>query len=191
MFSPEQKEYIFENSVKIEDQAQYVHIMSLYEEYFKKAKFNSIMRPIGLIIVLLFIAYSIGCTWLVPFVSFWDSAFKISAMLVGVLVLYRIGKFVLDYIDDLPIIAMIKNKECDLLCYTGDLNDVTGKVFNLGTSTDFKNYYAIISGNKFQINKKSYKMLAKHKGKKIKIYYFAELLNRQLYITEGSVILVE
>ena len=50
----------------------------------------------------------------------------------------------------------------------------------------------ILNPKEFKVwSRKNYKILAEHKGKKIKIYYFAELLQRQMYITDASVILVE
>ena len=65
------------------------------------------------------------------------------------------------------------------------------KFINYGSSSALQNYFMTVSGNKFQIDRKNYKILSEHKGKEIKIYYFAELLQRQMYITDASIILVE
>ena len=62
---------------------------------------------------------------------------------------------------------------------------------NYGTSSAWQNYFMTVSGNKFQIDRKNYKILSEHKGKKIYIYYFPELLQRQMLISDASVILVE
>lgn len=190
MFSPEQKRYIYENSIKINDQTKYVQIMTHYSDYFKKVKKNSIKRYIEFIAILLVILYVVCTLWFSTALSTRELIFRVSAIFVGVLLIYKLGKFVLDYIDDLPIVEKIKQKECDLLCYTGMLNDVS-KSLNYGTSTALQNYFMTVEGNKLQIDRKNYKFLSEQVGKKIKIYYFAELLQRQMFVTDASVILVE
>jgi hypothetical protein len=190
MFSPEQKRFIFENSVKINDQSKYIQVMGYYDNYFKKAKTNSIKRKIEFIAILLIILYVVGVMWLVNFSSVNEAVFKMSAVFVGALLAYKLGSALLNYIDELPIIEKIQREECDLLCYTGDLVDLS-KAVNCGTSAAICNYFMTVSGNKFQIDRRNYKILEPHKGKKIKIFYFAELLGRQMYITDGSVILIE
>lgn len=190
MFSPEQKRYIYDNSIKINDQNKYIQIMAYYDEFFIKARKTSKKRFVEFIAMLLIVLYVVCVMWLTPFASAREAVFKISAVFVGALLVYKIGKAVLDYIDDFPVVEKIQRKECDLLCYEGDLNDVN-KSLNYGTNSSVQNYFMTVSGNKFQIDRKNYKILAEHKGKKIKIYYFAELLQRQMYITDASVILVE
>lgn len=190
MFSVEQKRYIYENSVKIKDQNKYIQIMALYSDYFKKAKRNSIKRYIEFIAILLIILYIVCIMWFTGLQSIREAMFKISAVFVGALLVYKFGKFFLDYIDDAPIVKEIEQNKCDLLCYTGVLNDIS-KSLNYGTSSSVNNYFMTVSGNKLQINRRSYRMLEDHKGKEISIYYFAELLQRQLYITDASIILVE
>ena len=190
MFTPEQKRYIYENSVKVNDNNKYIEIMGLYSNYFEKSKKNSIKRKIGFIFMLLIAAYILCITFLFHSLETSALVFRGAAIFVGVLVVFKIGMMFLNYIDDMPIIKKVKNKECDLLCYEGDLNDVT-KALNYGTSSALQNYFMTVSGNKFQIDRKNYKILLAHKGKKIYIYYFAELLTRQMYITDASVIMVE
>jgi len=134
MFSPEQKKYIFDNSVKVDEQSKYIQIMALYETFFEKAKKNSIKRYIEFIVSLLIVLYIVCVIWLSTADSTRVIAIKVSAIFVGTLLAYKIGKSILDYIDDLPIVKKIQQKECDLLCYTGDLNDVT-KFINCSASS--------------------------------------------------------
>lgn len=190
MFTPEQKRFIYENSVKVNDNSKYIEIMGYYSDYFDKAKKNSIKRKIGFIFMLLVILYIVCQSFLFQQLETNILIFRSAAIFVGTLVVLKLGLMLLNYIDDMPIIKKVKNKECDLLYYEGDLNDVT-KSINYGTSSSLQNYFMIISGNKYQIDRKNYKILSEHKGKKIYIYYFAELLTRQMYITDASVILVE
>lgn len=190
MFTPEQKRFIYENSIKVNDNNKYIEIMKYYSNYFEQAKKTSIKRKIGFIFMLLVILYLVCQALLFNVAEVNIMIFRGAAIFVGTLVVFKLGMMLLNYIDDMPIIKKIKNRECDMLYYEGDLNDVT-KSINYGTSSALQNYFMIVSGNKFQIDRKNYKILSEHKGKKIRIYYFAELLQRQMYITDASVILVE
>ena len=190
MFTVEQKRYIYENSVKVNNNDDYIKIMGFFSDCFSKAKRTSIKRKIGLIFILLIILYLVCNKFLFQNLATNILIFRAAAIFVGTLVAFKLGMMFLNYIDDMLIVKKIKNKECDLLCFEGDLNDVC-KSINYGTNTDLQNYYMIISGNKLQIDRKNYKILSNHIGKKIYIYYFAELLQRQLFITDASVILVK
>jgi len=190
MFTPGQKRYIYENSVKVNDNNKYIEIMGLYSGYFEKAQRISIKRKIGFVFMLLVVLYIVCQSFLFQSLETNSLVFRSAAIFVGALVVLKFGLMLLNYIDDMPIIKKVKNKECDLLCYEGDLNDIT-KSINYGTSSALQNYFMTVSGNKFQIDRKNYKLLLEHKGKKIYIYYFAELLQRQMYITDASVIMVE
>lgn len=190
MFSPEQKKFIYDNSVKVNDQDKYIKVMAYFDDYFKKTKARAVKQYIEFIIILLIIVY-IACNMLLLTAnSFNEIIFKASAIFVGSLLIYKLGSKFLKYIDHSPVIEKIQKKECDLLCYVGDLTDVS-KTLNYGSSSAIQNYFMTVSGNKFQIDRKNYKILEEHKGKKIYLYYFAELLNRQMYITDSSVIFVE
>ena len=70
--------------------------------------------------------------------------FRSAAIFVGTLIVLKLGMMLLNYIDDMPIIKKIKNKECDMLCFEGDLNDVT-KSINYGTNSALQNYFIAIS----------------------------------------------
>lgn len=190
MFSPEQKKFIYDNSVKVNDQAKYIKVMTYFDDYFKKTKFRAVKQYVEFVIMLLIIVYIASNLLLLSSGSINEIIFKSSAILVGSLLIYKIGAKFLKYIDHSPVIEKIQRKECDLLCYEGDLTDVS-KTLNYGTSSAIQNYFMTVSGNKFQIDRKNYKILEEHKGKKIYLYYFAELLNRQMYITDGVVIFVE
>jgi hypothetical protein len=190
MFTPEQKRFVYENSVKVNDNKKYLEIMGHYQNYFERAKRTSIKRKIGFICILLVVAYIVCRIFLFQPLATSVLVFRGATIFVGALIVFKIGMMLLNYIDDMPIIKKIQNKECDLLCYTGDLNDVS-KSINYSTSSDLQNYFMIVSGNKFQIDRKNYKIFLQHKGKKIYIYYFPELLTRQLLITDASVILIE
>ena len=190
MFTPEQKQYVYENSIKVNDNNKYIEIMGLYSEYFKKAKVTSIKRKAGFIFLLLVIVYLVCQAFLFQPLELRILIFRGSAIMVGALIIYKLGMMLLNYIDDLPIIKKIQNKECDLLYYEGDLNDVTNFINYKSTSSSLKNYFMTVSGNKFEIDRATYKILLPSKGKKIRIYYFAELLRRQLLISDASIIMV-
>ena len=140
--------------------------------------------------MLLIVVYFVSKTFLFNSLETSMIIYRSAAIFVGTLIVFKLGMMMLKYVDDAPIIDKIKNRECDLLCYEGDLNDVS-KTINYGTSSALQNYFMTVSGNKFQIDRKNYKILLPNKGKKIYIYYFAELLTRQFYITDACVILVE
>lgn len=190
MFTPEQKKFVYENSVKVTDNKKYIEIMALYSECFEKAKRISIKRKIGLIFILLIAVYIACKTFLFQTLDTSILVFRGAAIFVVALLVLKFGMGLLNYIDDMPVINKIKNKECDLLYYVGDLNDVS-KSINYGTSSNLQNYFMTVSGVKYQIDRKNYKILSEHKGKKIYIYYFPELLTRQMYITDASIILIE
>lgn len=190
-FTPEQKQYLIENSVKIKDNNKYIEIMSYYSNYFKKTKINSIKMYIEFIFILLVILFLV-CRSVIPACqSTTEVIFKGLLIIIGTILVYMAGKFVLDYIDNLPVVKRIQNKELDLVCFTGDLNDVS-KFINYGASSSaLQNYFMTVSGTKYQIDRNTYKILEKHKGKVVKIYFFPELLQRQVLISDATIILIE
>lgn len=191
MFTAEQKRYVYENSVKVNDNNKYIEIMGYYSEYFSKAKIATIKRKVGFIIILLFAVYLACQHFIFHPLEIRTLIFRGAAIFVVSLVVLKLGTIITNYIDDMPTIKRIKNKECDMLYFEGDLNDVRKFINYKSASSAIYDYFMVVSGNKFDISKELYKTLLPNKGKKIRIYYFAELLTRQMYISDASVVMIE
>ena len=121
MFTAEQKRWIYENSIKVNDENKYIEIMGHYSEYFAKAKAASIKRKIGFITILLVVVFMLCQVFLSTALEVKMLVFRSSAIFVGVLVVFKLGMMLLNYIDDMPVIKRVLNKECDMLYYEGDL----------------------------------------------------------------------
>jgi len=115
MFTPEQKRFVYENSVKVNDNNKYIEIMGYYSDYFSKAKVTSIKRKIIFIFLLLAIVYMVARYFLNQSLEGMQLLFRAAAIFVGALIVLKLGYVFLNYIDDLKIVKRIQNKECDML----------------------------------------------------------------------------
>jgi len=91
MFTPEQKRYIYEKSVKVNDNNKYIEIMGLYSSYFEKAQRISIKRKIGFVFMLLVVLYIVCQSFLFQSLETNSLVFRSAAIFVGALVVLKFG----------------------------------------------------------------------------------------------------
>ena len=103
MFTAEQKRWIYENSIKVNDENKYIEIMGHYSEYFAKAKSASIKRKIGFITILLVAVLMLCQVFLSTALEVKMLVFRSSAIFVGILIAFKLGMMLLNYIDDIVL----------------------------------------------------------------------------------------